>query len=169
MECKENLILSSNNSGNNIRIVTDYALWCCLFRIPSPKGARKLSRAEAFFDLITKQRQAILLYDQDNILAGFQTLADEWRWNRQTVKRFLNELQDIGSVIIAPSYYHTAIRVANVTVSEDAMLSYKSLNKDLTETSATMPEAPTGQTGTPEHRRMKRTATNDSPETTVST
>lgn len=169
MEYKDNLILYGNSSGNNIKIVTDYALWCCLFRIPSPKGAQKLSRAEAFFDLITKQRQAILLYEQDNISAGFQTLADDWQWNRQTVKRFLKELQDIGSVIIDPSYNHTAIRVANVMVSDDAMLTYQSLNKDMTEKTATMPKAPTGLPGTPEHRRMMRTATNDSPGTTVST
>lgn len=169
MECKENLILSGNSPGNNIRIVTDYALWCCLFRIPSPKGARKLSKAEAFYDLITKQRQAILLYEQEYISAGFQTLADDWRWNRQTVKRFLKELQNIGSVIIDPSYNHTAIRVANVTVSDDAMLTYQSLNKDMTGKTDMMSEAPAGQPGSPEHRRMIRTTTNGSTKTTVST
>lgn len=169
MECKENLILSGNSPGNNIRIVTDYALWCCLFRIPSPKGARKLSKAEAFYDLITKQRQAILLYEQEYISAGFQTLADDWRWNRQTVKRFLKELQNIGSVIIDPSYNHTAIRVANVTVSDDAMLTYQSLNKDMTGKTEMMSEAPAGQPGSPEHRRMIRTTTNGSTKTTVST
>ena len=97
-----------------MKILTDFSLWNLLLENSVPTGHKKLTKAEAFYDLLNRQKQAVI-YDQDVLPGNFQILADNWNWHRQTVKKFLSELQAIGAIEIDLSVNRTVIRVANVT------------------------------------------------------
>lgn len=99
---------------SGMKILTDFSLWNLLLENSVPTGHKKLTKAEAFYDLLNRQKQAII-YDQDMLPGNFQILADNWNWHRQTVKKFLSELQAIGAIEIELSVNRTVIRVANVT------------------------------------------------------
>ena len=101
-----------------MKILTDYALWSCLFSEPTRPGNRKLTRGEAFFDLLSRQRQNTMTYDTETVSGNYQSLADCWGWHRQTVKKFLQELTALGAVTIEATRNRTAIHVSNVTVTD---------------------------------------------------
>lgn len=79
-------------------IATDYRLWCVLFQDTTKKRARRLTRAEAFFNLVQRQRLSMQMPGYDIADGGYQQLAEEWGWDRTTVRKFLQELTDIGAV-----------------------------------------------------------------------
>lgn len=95
MDSKEKL---PQNEGPEMAISTDYRLWSLLFQDTAKKRPRRLTRAEAFFDLIQRQRMSMQVADLDIANGGFQELAQKWGWDRATVRRFLQSLSDIGVV-----------------------------------------------------------------------
>ena len=99
---------------SGMKVLTDFSLWNLLLENSVPTGHKKLTKAEAFYDLLNRQKQAVI-YDQDVLPGNFQILADNWNWHRQTVKKFLSELQAIGAIEIELSVNRTVIRVTNVT------------------------------------------------------
>ena len=106
----------SKETGGDMKILTDFSLWNLLMKDLVPSRRRKLSKAEAFYDLLTRQRQAVFC-GQNALFGNFQTLAENWNWHRQTVKKFLCELKTIGAVQIEQDSNRTIIRVANVTMT----------------------------------------------------
>lgn len=99
---------------SGMKILTDFTLWNLLLENSVPTGHKKLTKAEAFYDLLKRQKQ-VVIYDKDVLPGNFQILADNWNWNRQTMKKYLSELQAIGAIEIDLSVNRTVIRVANVT------------------------------------------------------
>lgn len=107
---------------SEMKILTDFKLWNLLLKDSVPTGHRKLSKAEAFYDLLNRQRLAAL-YDQDALWGNFQTLAVNWNWHRQTVKKFLSELEALGAISIDQSVNRTVMRVSNVIIIMPDMVS----------------------------------------------
>ena len=111
---------NSNQTEHGMRILTDFSLWCSLFPDPATPGRHKFTRGEAFFDLLSRQRQNAVTYERDVVSGSYQSLADCWGWHRQTVKKFLQELTAIGAVTIEATSNRTVIHVSNVTMTSSA-------------------------------------------------
>lgn len=80
--------------GNNaMSVTTSIRLWHYLFK--DEKNGRqqdKMTKAQAFYDLLAKQQLAEVTEDPDWIDRGFVQLAQEWGWSRETVSKFINRL-----------------------------------------------------------------------------
>ena len=83
----------------NLIIETDYQLWEYLFRDQSKKRKRH-TKAEAFYDLIKKQREALLIQDETYLTSTVSDFMEQWTWSRQNVNIFLEELEKIGAIAI---------------------------------------------------------------------
>lgn len=97
-------------------ILTDYRLWNALFPGFSNLGPHRYSRAEAFFDLVNRQRLSWLTNDDDYINVSMQGLANVWGWDRSAVKRFLEQLQTIGAVTVVSTGYRSIAKIVNFKV-----------------------------------------------------
>jgi hypothetical protein len=98
---------------SGMKILTDFSLWNLLLKNSVPAGHKKLTKAEAFYDLLNRQKLAVL-YDQDVLPGNFQILTENRNWHHQAVKKFLSELQVIGAIDIDLSANRMVIRGANV-------------------------------------------------------
>lgn len=78
----------------HLKIPTDIPLWDYL--VQDIKKSHKASRVQAFFDLIERQHIALLKEDGGQLSATIQELANKWGWNRETVTRFLENLERLG-------------------------------------------------------------------------
>lgn len=83
----------------NLIIKTDYQLWEFLFREQQKKRKRH-TKAEAFYDLIKKQREALLIQDETYLRNTVSDLMEQWTWSRQNVNIFLEELEKIGAITL---------------------------------------------------------------------
>lgn len=83
----------------NLIIETDYQLWEYLFR-DQPKKRKRHTKAEAFYDLIKKQREALLIQDETYLTSTVSDFMEQWTWSRQNVNIFLEELEKIGAIAI---------------------------------------------------------------------
>lgn len=111
-----------------MKILTDFSLWRFLFHEEVRPGTKvKFSKGEAFFDLLTRQRQSATVYETDVVTGNYQTLAGCWGWHRQTVRKFLQELAAIGAVAIDSTSNRTVIRVTNVTSEKMASAGHSGL------------------------------------------
>ena len=96
-------------------VSTDYDLWSMLFKDSSSQGSHKLSKAEAYFDLIRRHRLATLTKNDSYLDGGILALAKAWLWDRNTVKKFIDSLCSIGAATIKKVGNKTAIFITNVT------------------------------------------------------
>lgn len=100
METKNTSNESSINKGlNNERkhdmvIVTDFQAWQYLFREEARKE-KKYSKAEAFYFLLSNQRISFLTGEDDFMIYSIVKLMREWKWSRQNVNTFLDDLQKL--------------------------------------------------------------------------
>lgn len=83
----------------NLIIETDYQLWEYLFR-DQPKKRKRHTKAEAFYDLIKRQREALLIQDETYLTSTASDFMEQWTWSRQNVNFFLEELEKIGAIAI---------------------------------------------------------------------
>lgn len=83
----------------NLIIETDYQLWEYLFR-DQPKKRKRHTKAEAFYDLIKRQREALLIQDETYLTSTVSDFMEQWTWSRQNVNFFLEELEKIGAIAI---------------------------------------------------------------------
>lgn len=83
----------------NLIIETDYQLWEFLFRDQS-KNKKRHTKAEAFYDLIKRQREALLIQDETYLTRTVSDIMDQWTWSRQNVNIFFEELEKIGAITI---------------------------------------------------------------------
>lgn len=81
-------------TGNNVvQITTNIRLWHYLFKEEKAgKQQGKLTKAQAFYDLLAKQQLAEVTEDPDWINRGFLQLANAWKWNREAVTNFISKL-----------------------------------------------------------------------------
>ena len=105
----------SSQQPPKMTVSTDYDLWSMLFKDSSSQGSHKLSKAEAYFDLIRRHRLATLTKNNSYLDGGILALAKAWLWDRNTVKKFIDSLCSIGAATIKKVGNKTAIFITNVT------------------------------------------------------
>ena len=106
-------IQQSNNAEYSMMIPTSRQLWNYLLH-GQRNSLKKLSRVEAFRDIIERQH-ASLLSGTDGIGASVIELTKAWRRNRDTTSAFINTLTRLGAVTCEKDGNRTIIRL-NYTV-----------------------------------------------------
>jgi hypothetical protein len=96
-------------------VSTDYDLWSMLFKDSSSQGPHKLSKAEAYFDLVERHRLATLTKNDSYLDGGILALAKAWLWDRNTVKKFIDSLCSIGAATMEKVGNKTVILITNVS------------------------------------------------------
>lgn len=86
----------NKNDARTMRIVTDIRLWSYLMD-GQKRLSRRLSRIEAFYDLIHRQ-QARLAEGKDFLAENVSQLTRLWHWNRDTTAAFLDNLEQLGAI-----------------------------------------------------------------------
>ena len=103
-------IMEQNNSyKTQIRIETDIRFWNLLLQ--GMKKSEKLTRVEAFNDLIERQRIALLTSDDEYMKGNVLEFSKAWGWDRETVNRFLERLQELDIVTISMAGNRKAIKL----------------------------------------------------------
>ena len=105
----------SSQQPPKMTVSTDYDLWSMLFKDSFSQGSHKLSKAEAYFDLVRRHRLATLTKNESYLDGGILALAKAWLWDRNTVKKFIDSLCSIGAATIKKVGNKTAIFITNVT------------------------------------------------------
>ena len=87
-----------DNACKQMIIQTDIPLWSYLLS-GQKKSTRKLSRVEAFYDLM--QRQYTALHDgRERWLKGnVSELSSAWHWSRDTTASFLDKLEQLNVLV----------------------------------------------------------------------
>ena len=111
----EDSFSQSSQQPPKMTVSTDYDLWSMLFKDSSSQGSHKLSKAEAYFDLVRRHRLATLTKNDSYLDGGILALAKAWLWDRNTVKKFIDSLCSIGAATIKKVGNKTAILITNVT------------------------------------------------------
>ena len=111
----EDSFSQSSQQPPKMTVSTDYDLWSMLFTDSSSQGSHKLSKAEAYFDLVRRHRLATLTKNDSYLDGGILALAKAWLWDRNTVKKFIDSLCSIGAATIKKVGNKTAIFITNVT------------------------------------------------------
>ncbi len=119
MEQHKNNILNSslrkNNPSLKMMIDTDYELWNLLFQNNNSEDSRKLTKGEAYFDLMKRQRLVTLTKDDSYLGGGILALAKAWKWDRNTVKKFIDALCAIDAATITMVGNRAVITLKNVS------------------------------------------------------
>ena len=125
-----------NNALSDLKIQTDIALWQLLLQ--GMKKSHKLSRVEAFYDLIDRHFIAMLKGESDYLSGTIHNMAKTW--DRETVAKFLDSLQQLGVVTLSTDGNRKTVRLNCVTLPK--MSSGDSENPSDTKT----PSSPTNGT-----------------------
>ena len=103
-------IMEQNNSDKTqLKIVTDTRLWNLLLQ--GMKKSEKLTKVEAFNDLLERQRIALLTSDDEFMKGNVLEFSKAWGWDRETVNRFLERLQELDIVTISMTGNRKAIKL----------------------------------------------------------
>ena len=100
---------------HNLIIKTDYQLWEYLFR-DQPKKRKRHTKAEAFYDLIKRQREALLIQDETYLTSTVSDFMEQWTWSRQNVNIFLDELEKIGAITIERGNKIIKFQISNASL-----------------------------------------------------
>ncbi|MBQ9362411.1 MAG: hypothetical protein IJT97_03210 [Bacteroidaceae bacterium] len=87
-----------NDAKAQLLIQTRIPFWNLL--VQGIKKSNKLSRTEAFFDLIDRQRVTLLKNEGEYLKGSILEFAKAWGWDRDTVARFLDNLEQLGMLTI---------------------------------------------------------------------
>ena len=104
-----NTIEQNNSDKTQLKIVTDTRLWNLLLQ--GMKKSEKLTKVEAFNDLIGRQRIALLTSDDEYMKGNVLEFSKAWGWDRETVNRFLERLQELDIVTISMAGNRKAIKL----------------------------------------------------------
>ena len=99
----------------NLIIETDYQLWEFLFR-DQPKKRKRHKKAEAFYDLIKRQREALLIQDETYLTSTVSDFMEQWTWSRQNVNIFLEELEKIRAITLERGNKTIKFQITNVNL-----------------------------------------------------
>lgn len=102
----------SNNAEYSMIIPTSRQLWKYLLH-GQRNSSRKLSRVEAFRDIVERQH-ASLLSGTDGIGASIIELAKAWHWNRDTTSAFISHLQQLNVVTCEKDGNRTIITLIHI-------------------------------------------------------
>lgn len=106
-----------NDSKPELRITTGFSLWKMLMQ--GKMKAAKFSKAEAFYDLIDRQRISILTGDDDCLKGTIGDFVKTWGWDRDTVIRFLNTLEEQGVITTTVTDNRKSFRLNGVTIRDN--------------------------------------------------
>lgn len=98
-----------------ITVCTDFELWNFLFQGYANQGPHRYTKAEAFFDLVNRERLAVLTKDSEFLNSSIQTLANVWSWDRSSVRKFIDTLCAIGAASVTTDGYKNTVRLTNVS------------------------------------------------------
>ncbi len=98
----------------HITIQTDFSLWNFLFQGYANQGPHRFTKAEAYFDLLNRERLAALTKDDEFLNSSIQTLSNVWSWERASVKKFIGTLCSIGAASVKSDGYKYTVRLTNI-------------------------------------------------------
>jgi len=99
-----------NNAQELFTLMTDMALWN--FLVQGIKKSHKVSRMQAFANLLDRQRIALLERgDDDNLKGSIQDMTKTWGWDKETIARFLDNLKRLGVLTITTTGNRKAFRL----------------------------------------------------------
>ena len=105
----------NNSDTSNFKFTSDYKTVDFLVgdqKVRTEKRKRtRLTKAEAFFDLLSRQRLAISTNDERYINDSIQQLAEAWGWQRPTASKFINKLVELGAIKLAPHANKSVVRI----------------------------------------------------------
>lgn len=78
------------------------------------KNSKKMTKAQAFYDLLAKQQLAELTEDLDWVNRGIMQLAKSWGWNRPTVNAFIDRLIEEKAALSFPYQGKNIILLSSV-------------------------------------------------------
>lgn len=81
-----------------MKLVTDIRLWQLLLQ--GMKKQHKMTRVEALYDLIDRQHIALLTGTDEYMRGSVLEFSKAWGWDRETVMRFLDSLEQLGIVTL---------------------------------------------------------------------
>lgn len=114
--------IKNNSDRSNFKFTLDYMTADFLVdgqNIRTDKRKRtRLTKAEAFFDLLSRQRLAISTNDERYINDSLQQLAEAWGWQRPTASKFINKLVELGAISLAPLANKSVVRF-NYSLSDE--------------------------------------------------
>lgn len=99
-----------------MEVTTGYDLWSLLLQGSSSEGTHRMSKAEAYFDLMKRQRLTMLTKDESYLGGGILALAKAWRWDRTTVKKFIDALCCIEAATFEKAGNRAVIKLTNVNL-----------------------------------------------------
>lgn len=105
-----------NNALAGLTIQTDIAFWRLLLQ--GVGKSHKFTRTEAFYDLIDRHCIALLKGEGDHVSGSINSMAKTWGWDRETVARFIDNLQQLGMVTIETEGNRKVIRLNCVTLQQ---------------------------------------------------
>lgn len=135
-------------------VVTTYETWSFLLQGISKRPRHRYTKIEAYYDLLNRQRIMILDGGGDDCIdACLQDLANVWRWDRGTVQRFIERLEQYGALTTSVDYSRNKrimIRVNNISgltpIKEDRP-SVKTIDSESASDSTISGRTPTTQGG----------------------
>lgn len=103
----------------SLQIATSFELWDFLLDgraiANQSKGTKhRYTKAEAFFDLLNKQRIYNSTLDDVYINSSVLQLADSWGWMRPTAKKFLDSLAEMKVITLTPMGNRIVVRLNNI-------------------------------------------------------
>ena len=142
---KQNNNLSNNPATTrerkqSLQIVTSFELWDFLLDgrtiANQTKGVKhRYTKAEAFFDLLDRQRISNSTFDDGYMNSSILKLADSWGWMRPTAKKFLDILAEMKVITLTPMGNRIVVRLNNI-MGEDTQMP-QSVNDSELQASAT--------------------------------
>lgn len=103
-------------SKNQMKIIVDFSLLKLLSA--NTKKTGKFTRVQALCDLIERQYLTALQEEGEYLKGSILEFAKNWRWDRETVNRFLNELEQQGIVSSQMTQNRKTFKV-NYTTEEE--------------------------------------------------
>ena len=135
-----------------LEVVTSFELWDYLLdgrtMTNQAKGCKhRYSKAEAFFDLLDRQRISNSTFDDGYMNSSVLLLANAWGWMRPTAKKFLDTLASMGVVTLTRRGNSTVVRINNIVGDDTTTVSSRERLDD--ERHPESPEPPTGTVAHP--------------------
>lgn len=103
----------------SFRVLTSFELWYYLMgkhALPnsSKETKHRFTKAEAFFDLLDRQRKSLSTDDDGYMDSSVMKLANCWGWMRPTAKKFLDTLAQMGVITQTPAGNRIVVRLNNI-------------------------------------------------------
>lgn len=119
----------------SLQIATSFELWDFLLDgraiANQSKGTKhRYTKAEAFFDLLDRQRISQSTFDDGYMNSSVLLLANSWGWMRPTAKKFLDTLAEMKVITLTPMGNRIVVRLNNI-MGEDTQTSQSEDNNEI--------------------------------------